>query len=386
MPYRSLGRRWGKVLGILGAAIMACSVAGCSPYPLSPIKPQGLVARQDDNLYEVVSVLSYAVFVIVGGLMIFASIYYRRRRNQTSEPRQIFGNSPLELTWTFIPIVIVALLFTLGVQTLQATAVPARTPKGALVIEVIGHQWYWEYKYDRLDDRPINGVDYQQNSDCHTYHNPTCLSDGLHLPVNTTAILKITGYDVQHGWWVPALAGKNEAIPGHVNIQQLVPEKTGTYYAICSYYCGIYHYNMRANVVVQSRAAFDAWLKAKQGEQSSVVAKNSKRSTPTQKIAQHISFSKDIEGIFSAHCAACHISQQLGGLNLSNYNGLVKGGNVVPGSIVKPGDHADSVLWKIVQPTPPWPGGNRMPLGGPYLSDSDIQTIAAWIDQGAKTN
>jgi mono/diheme cytochrome c family protein len=90
--------------------------------------------------------------------------------------------------------------------------------------------------------------------------------------------------------------------------------------------------------------------------------------------------SPQVEAIFQQHCAACHISQQLGGLSLANYAGLIKGGNVVPGPVVIPGDHKNSTLYKMIQPAGPWPGGNRMPLGGPYLSPSDINTIASWID------
>jgi hypothetical protein len=80
------------------------------------------------------------------------------------------------------------------------------------------------------------------------------------------------------------------------------------------------------------------------------------------------------------------IQSQLGGLILSSYKGLVKGGSATGGSIVKAGDHAESILWQVVQPKAPWPGGAQMPLGGPYLSSAELQTIARWIDQGARNN
>jgi hypothetical protein len=102
-----------------------------------------------------------------------------------------------------------------------------------------------------------------------------------------------------------------------------------------------------------------------------------------------VSFKNDVEKIFQAHCAACHLNgNAFGGLSLASYAGLVKGGIVVPGPVFKSGDHQASVIWQITQPgpTPPWPGGNRMPLGGPYLAPSEIQTLANWIDQGAKNN
>jgi mono/diheme cytochrome c family protein len=100
-----------------------------------------------------------------------------------------------------------------------------------------------------------------------------------------------------------------------------------------------------------------------------------------------VSFKKDITSIFTAHCATCHLNGvALGGLSLANYASLQKGGSEFSGSIVKAGDHAHSLLWEKVQPTAPWPGGSRMPLGGPYLTTAQVQTIADWIDQGAKDN
>ena len=89
---------------------------------------------------------------------------------------------------------------------------------------------------------------------------------------------------------------------------------------------------------------------------------------------------------FENHCSACHISQKLGGLSLASYPGLQAGGFVVPGPVFKVGDHKNSTMWKIIQPGTGQPGGARMPLGGPYLSSTEIDTIAKWIDQGAKNN
>jgi mono/diheme cytochrome c family protein len=102
--------------------------------------------------------------------------------------------------------------------------------------------------------------------------------------------------------------------------------------------------------------------------------------------AQTISFKKDVQSIFTAHCATCHLNgQSFGGLTLT-YAGLMKGGTVVAGAAIKPGDHAHSVLWQIIQPGTGQPGGQRMPAGGPYLTTAQINTIAEWIDQGAKNN
>jgi hypothetical protein len=99
-----------------------------------------------------------------------------------------------------------------------------------------------------------------------------------------------------------------------------------------------------------------------------------------------VSFKNDIQPIFTAHCAQCHLNGVVsGGLSLT-YAGIIKGGAIVPGPAVKPGDHAHSVLWQIIQPGSGQPGGSRMPLGGTPLSPAQINLIASWIDQGAKNN
>ncbi len=249
MRERKFRRVRTTVLYLLGALSLAVLLSGCDSYPFSPIKPVGSVARQDDNLYEIVTVIALVVGILVLGLIVFSAIRFGERKGDPDEePRQVHGNTALELTWTFIPIVIVSLLFALAVQTLQATTVPLTAPKGSITITVIGHQWVWEYQY------PQYGIDYFQQ------YSAAVPVDGMHIPIGRPVLLNITGADVQHGWWVPALAGKNEAIPGHWNHQEFEANKLGTYYAVCSYYCGTDHFYMLANGVVQTQADFNQWL------------------------------------------------------------------------------------------------------------------------------
>jgi mono/diheme cytochrome c family protein len=100
-----------------------------------------------------------------------------------------------------------------------------------------------------------------------------------------------------------------------------------------------------------------------------------------------VSFKATIAPIFRAHCAQCHLdSNASGGLQLDTYQGLIAGGSLVPGSVVQAGKHTQSILWQILQPGGAWPGGNRMPLDGRYLSNDLIQAVAQWIDQGASNN
>ena len=104
------------------------------------------------------------------------------------------------------------------------------------------------------------------------------------------------------------------------------------------------------------------------------------RSIDTGSTVQIGLISPAVASIFQEHCATCHVAAVFGGLSMRNYAALLNGGNLIPGPVIVPGDHKKSMLWQIVQLEVPWPGGQRMPLAGPYLSPADISTIATWID------
>ena len=175
-----------------------------------------------------------------------------------------------------------------------------------------------------------------------------------------------------HSFWVPEFRVKQDAVPGYPTSMHFKTTRAGTYHLICAELCGPGHAYMRANLYVMPAAQFQAWIKQEQLAAAGPVGQ--------------VSFKTDVQTIFTSHCSACHISLKLGGLSLASYGGLEAGGTVVAGAVFKAGDHSASTLWKIIQPGTGQPGGNRMPLGGPYLSTTEINTITKWIDQGAKNN
>jgi hypothetical protein len=194
------------------------------------------------------------------------------------------------------------------------------------------------------------------------------------MPNDTQIQLNLHSPDVIHSFWVPEFRVKQDAVPGYPTFMRFKTAGVGTYRLECAELCGVGHAEMYASVIVMIPSDFVAWAKAQQQAATGPVN------------TANVSFSKDIEPIFVAHCAACHIANNFGGLHLNSYAGLQTGGNIVPGPIFKAGNHAQSVLWEITKPAAPWPGGNRMPLGGPYLSAAEEAKITAWIDQGAKNN
>ncbi len=177
-----------------------------------------------------------AIFLLVQVLLLVAVVRFRER-DPRAVPVQIRGSARLELAWTVAPAVILAFIaFPTVAAVFRTQAVP---PAGALRVQVVGHRWWWEFRYPDL------GV--------------TTATD-LHLPAGRPASLEITGADVIHSFWVPQLGGKRDAIPGGGTRIVLTARTPGEYYGQCAEFCGTSHANMRDLAVVEPPAAFDAWV------------------------------------------------------------------------------------------------------------------------------
>ncbi len=188
------------------------------------------------------------IFVVVGGMLAYAIVRYRERPNDdTSEPPQIYGSVQVELAWTVIPILIVVVLFLTTARIIFAIQ-DAPQPKDALDVTVIGHQFWWEFRYPKL------GI---------------VTANELHVPVSTSqeplpTFLHLLSADVDHSFWVPQLAGKTDLIPNHPNETWIEPTHTGLYYGQCAQFCGVEHAKMLLRVYVETPAQFAAWVKSQQ--------------------------------------------------------------------------------------------------------------------------
>jgi len=320
--------------------------------PISGVLPEATNFAVDiDFLFKFMSVAAMAVFLIVEGFILHFCLKYRQRPGDDPNAlgSDIHGNTRLEIVWSIIPAAYLIVLTALSYKVYVDIIAPH---KGAFQIDVTASQFSWTCTYPEY-----------KISETKTCHMP----EGRQVTVNLTAT------DVIHSFWVPEFRVKQDAVPGYPTRMHFEPTRIGTYTLICSEFCGYNHSGMTAVLTVMSQKDFVAWAKAKYAADHAAI--------------KTVSFKKDIQAIFTSHCSSCHIGiARLGGLNLGDYDGLVKGGAIVPGPIFKAGDHKDSVIWKIIQPGAGQPGGARMPLGGPYLSDHEIATITAWIDQGAKDN
>lgn len=201
----------------------------------STLDPEGPIARTQDNIFRPVFYIAWAVFFLVEGLIVFALIKFRDR-GDAEEPKQIHGNSRLELTWTLIPAL---LLFGISIPTVATIMKLAEPPaKDALRVTVIGHQWWWEYTYDGTK---------------------LVTANELVIPTNREVFINLESVDVIHSFWVPRLAGKQDVVPGRTNNLRIQADKPGIYYGQCAEFCALSHANMKLRVIAKSPADYKQW-------------------------------------------------------------------------------------------------------------------------------
>jgi cytochrome c oxidase subunit 2 len=198
------------------------------------------------DLSLLVLAITGGIFVVVAGLLLYVLLRYRHRDSDpeaNQEPAQIYGSDQIELSWTVLPILIVVMLFLATARVIYSTE-HARKPASALDVTVIGHQFWWEYRY------PTLGI---------------VTANELHIPASnpehpTPAYLYMTSADTDHSFWVPRLSGKKDLIPDRVNTIWMDPSATGLYLGQCTRYCGTAHAKMLLRVYVDTPADFAAWV------------------------------------------------------------------------------------------------------------------------------
>jgi cytochrome c oxidase subunit 2 len=204
-----------------------------------PFLPQSPQAQSIANLFGIVSIVAVLILLLVIGLVVFAMIRFRSRGKM--EPQSVtHDRTQLEITWTALPILILAVVFGLTLSTMQKSDPPAAAGQTPDVI-VIGHQWWWEIHY------PKAGV---------------VTANEVHMAAGQRYLFQFESADVIHDFWVPQLGRKIDMIPGHPNQMFMQADRVGTYSGTCAEYCGAEHAWMRIRVLVQSQNDFNAWLQA----------------------------------------------------------------------------------------------------------------------------
>jgi cytochrome c oxidase subunit 2 len=228
-------------------ALAALAVAGpvlADNGGFTPVEPRSPNAEAINASYNWVALFTGAVFLLVqGALLLFIVRYRRGRRRRTDDGAQVHGNTNLELAWTVVPVLILVAIGSFVFYKLpQIRDIPEAEAAGGEPLEVTvkGYRFYWQFEYP----------------------NGTLAFDRLRAPVDGNVRLKITApdFDVIHSWWIPALGGKFDAIPGVTNESWFRVDRPGVYRGQCAEFCGIQHAVMTASVEALPREEFDAWL------------------------------------------------------------------------------------------------------------------------------
>jgi cytochrome c oxidase subunit 2 len=231
----------------LGTAIATAPMA-LALGPTSIFVPASTPAKSIFDLSLFVLAITGTIFVVVAGLLAFIIFRFRERRNDdNTEPPQIYGSVQVELAWTVIPILIVITLFLTTARIIYAIQ-DAPKPKAALDVSVVGHQFWWEFNYQKLGIHAVNE---------------------MHVPVSnpespTPTFLRLLSADVIHSFWVPRLSGKTDLVPNKVNEMWIDPQHTGVYLGQCAQFCGVEHAKMLLRVYVDTPEDFAAWVKNQQ--------------------------------------------------------------------------------------------------------------------------
>jgi cytochrome c oxidase subunit II len=219
---------------VLAIAFTACSAAG---YPNSVFTRHTDFNRDIGSLFDILIWLGTIVFIFVEAILLYTIWRYRRRSDQ-DRPEHVHGNTTLEILWTAIPALILAFIAVPTVRTIFKTQAVASAD--ALQVEVIGHQWWWEFRYPQYKITTANE---------------------LYLPVGRKVNFMLKSNDVIHSFWIPQLGGKRDVVTNHPNYLWFTPDSVGeqAWNGMCVEYCGASHANMRFKTFTVSAANFESW-------------------------------------------------------------------------------------------------------------------------------
>ncbi|MFB5660707.1 cytochrome c oxidase subunit II [Alteribacillus sp. HJP-4] len=356
------GRR--NIWRFLPLSAMLLLLAGCGEQRLSALDPMGPQAQWIlDNMILSLYVMAIVV-IVVFTLYFIAVVKFRRKPDDDELPEQVEGSKVLELTWTIIP---VFLLIILAVPTIAGTYYMAESApessgssgeegeegeeggdaesaeeaeeEGAVVIDVTGHQYWWQF-------------DYQEGFSA---------GNEVYIPAGEKVWFNLTAEDVIHSFWVPALGGKMDNIPGVDNEIWLEADEPGTYKGKCAELCGPSHALMDFKVIALERDEYDAWVEQMSAEEPAEPEEGSVAAEGRQVFED--------QGCIGCHAIGGPGSAQ--GPALSNFGDREKIAGVI--------DYTPENLEDWIRDPQSFKQGNNM-QAYPDMSDEDMDAIVEYLD------
>jgi cytochrome c oxidase subunit II len=222
-------------------ALVTAAPAAAGNGGIAPVAPASPNASAITDTYWLILGITGVILVLVEATLITFIVRYRRgRRSRTTEGAQVHGNTRIEIAWTVVPVLIVAVIIAFVFVKLPTVSdTPSASAANSLSVTVEGHQYYWLFRY------PGGQISI----------------DTMEVPVGSVVTLTVVAADVIHSWWVPALGGMIDAIPGRTNHTWFeAPSTPGTYTGQCAQLCGAFHTEMTNTVKVVTRAEFRSFL------------------------------------------------------------------------------------------------------------------------------
>jgi len=254
-------RRRSKAAGVGALAVMLLALTGCTNdtftrigFP-NPVTEQGKIVV---SLWQGSWIAGMLVGCVVWGMIVWAVIFHRKRGDKL--PPQVRYNMPIEILYTVIPFVLIAVLFYYTAK--DENTIDALPAKPAVTVDVVGFQWSWQFNYPKLGVTE-NGEMWDPALPDSQQHLPV-----LEIPVGETVQFNLTSPDVIHAFWVPEFLFKRDVLPGHPNHFAITATQTGTFTGHCSELCGIYHSRMLFTLKIVSQSDFNTWIAQQKALQS----------------------------------------------------------------------------------------------------------------------
>jgi cytochrome c oxidase subunit 2 len=273
---RERSRRRARRAAVAAAGVLAVVLAGCTDngadHDQNSLEPKGDVAQKIMNLFVPFFWVAVVIGVLVLGAVLYVALRFRAREGHDDNPVQLHGSTPLEVGWTIVPALVLAVM---AVPTVATIFDVAAKPEGDDVVNitVTGKQWWWEYEY--TDDGFIT-------------------ANEMHIPVDRPVHLTLRSDNVIHSFWVPNLAGKRDLAPGRVHELTIEADEVGVYLGQCAEYCGLSHADMRLRVFAQSDADYETWVEQQ-------------REPASRRVEEFVTRAADDGGLIQQYgCTGCH--------------------------------------------------------------------------------
>ncbi|MBF6589995.1 MAG: cytochrome c oxidase subunit II [Ktedonobacterales bacterium] len=351
MPFLSHGRspdrpgfqpRTARRVGAALLLMSATAIAGCGTSKTPDIlNAKGPIAAKEAWLFWLILIIATIVFVLVTGALLYSIIRFRARPDSPA-PRQLAGNTKLEIAWTIVPSVVLFIVLVATIATMLGLAQP--TNKQALRVTAIGHQWWWEFQYPDLS---------------------IVTADELHIPAGQVVQIDLRSDNVIHSFWVPQLGGKTDVIPGHNNSMWLQADAPGgPYRGECAEFCGTQHANMDFTVIVDSASTFQTWVANQQLPAA----------PPTQQ-----QLTQGARLFAQGQCVGCH---QINGVNklatvigpnLTHFGSRI----LIAGGVL---ENTRDNLRNWIANAQTVKNGSDMPSFGSTYSSSDLDALVAYLE------